>query len=196
MGTINLNTIVKSALNRFDEDDLIDAWNMYLESIGDGFRKIYTAEYGIGEALETYSLYEMALKIKEDCFDPYKKYFCLNDNDDMVSFRHINDEESTFDIDELAWWFISNKGTIEGCDIILSDEYLFNVFSEEYLSEITTYSFDKVREKLNEFSKKNGFGEVASPYNFDFVGMIESYIREKSDGNEEYYNELMEMFLG
>ena len=113
MGTINLNTIVKSALNRFDEEDLIDAWNMYLESIGDGFRKIYTAEYGIGEALQTYSLYEMALKIKEDCFDPYKKYFCLNDNDDMVSFRHISDEESTFDIDELAWWFISNKGTIE-----------------------------------------------------------------------------------
>lgn len=195
MGTINLNAIVKAALNKFDEDELVDAWNMYLESIDDEFRQIYTAEYGIDDALEGYSLYEKALKIKENCFDPYKKYFYINDDDDMVSFRSINDEESPFDIDELAYWFILNKGNIDGCEIILSDEFLFKVFSEEYLYDITTYSFEKIREKLNKFSKKNGCGEVASPYNFDFYGMVEDYIKEESEGYEDYYNELREKFL-
>lgn len=177
MENVTIKNLVKKAILCYDEDDVIEAWNMYCRAHNKEDYHVYSI-LEFGDVCGDMSPLEIASAAKSYKFTPDQdKYFSYDEIGRLTSFNDIEDETcSVIDMNSLSDWFIENKGTIDGCGIIVDIKDIIDIFTQEYLSEIYEGGYRLTMAYMEDFCKLKGIDfENIDIFNFDFNGMMMYY---------------------
>lgn len=180
MKNATIKDLVKKAILCYDEDDVIEAWNMYCKAHNKEDYHVYSI-LEFGDVCGDMSPLEIASAAKSYKFTPDQdKYFSYDEIGRLTSFNRIEDEtHSVINTNELAEWFVENKGFIDDCPVSVEATDIWNVFTQEYLSEIYQGGIRLTLSYVKEYCEKNGIDyDSLDVFKFDFNGFMKYYADE------------------
>ena len=184
---VTIKMLVKSAILQYETDDIVEAWNMYCKA----HKKEDYHVYKMGEFGDVYadaSPFEIACAAQSYKFNPEgSDYFSYDEIGRLTSFSGVEDKNlSVIELDDLADWFIKNKGVIDGCDIEITNEDIIAIYTEDYLSQIYDGGYSLAVEYMEDFCKTKGTTlEDTDLFEFDFNEMLKYYADVYADYNAD-----------
>ena len=177
MRKVKIKDLVKKAILCYDEDDVIEAWNMYCKETKKEDYHVYSI-MEFGEVYGNSSPLEIACAAKSYKFEPEQdKYFSFDEIGCLTSFNDIEDEKcSVIDMNSLAEWFVNHNGIIDGCNVVVTPTDIWEIFTEEYLAEIYEGGIRLTMAYVEDFCKSKGIDfETLDVFKFDFNEMMMYY---------------------
>lgn len=176
MKKAKIKDIVAKAILCYEDEEVVDAWNMYCrERNKEDYHVYYMSEFD--EVYREVLPSEIASAAKSSKFDPDQdRYFAYNESGNLTSFTNVDEEDSVIELGELAEWLIKSNGHVENCRVIIEDTDIWDVFTEEYLAEIYDGGIRNTMNCVKEFCEKNGIDfNTLDVFNFDFYGFMKYY---------------------
>lgn len=179
---IKIKYIVEKAILCYEDDEIVDAWNMYCsEKKKEDYRV-----YRMGEFDDVYrgdSPLQIASDAKSSKFNPDQdEYFSYDGMGCLTSFTKVDEKDSVIELKDLAEWLISRNGKIDGCRVVITATDIWDTFTTEYLSEIYEGGIRLTMAYVEDFCTDNGIDfENLNVFTFDFNNFA-LYYDEKVGG--------------
>lgn len=166
---INIKDIVAKAILCYEDEEIVDAWNMYCSKKNKEDYRVYR----MGEFDEVYrevSPSQIASDAKSSKFNPDQDdYFAYDEIGCLTSFTKVDDSDSVIELKDLAEWLISSNGKIDGCRVVITATDIWDTFTTEYLSEIYEGGIRLTMAYVKDFCRDNGIDfDTLDVFNFDF----------------------------
>lgn len=176
MKKVTIDELVAKAILCYDNDEIVEAWNMYCRERG---KEDYHV-YNMSEFDEVYRdelPSKIASESKSNKFCPdLDNYFAYNEIGNLTSFNNADDNNSVIELTDLAKWLIKSNGHVENCRVIITATDIWDIFTEEYLADIYDGGIRLAIVYAKEYCEKNGIDfDTLDVFNFDFNGLMNYY---------------------